>query len=133
MKSQVNNTEKRIVVAFHIGRGGRFNNAGHVTFIGEKNFDELIQMNDEHLFYQDRLPNGRFSKPFYTDLNGTVIVDTDEFGKETGTLNFDNGYDTDTCCYLDDCSQEDLKIIAESTKWKSYELEKFLEENLENE
>lgn len=27
---------KKTIVAFHVGRGGRFNNQGHVTFIGEQ-------------------------------------------------------------------------------------------------
>lgn len=36
------NTSKKnsgIIVAFHTGRGGRFYNAGHTTFIGEKSID----------------------------------------------------------------------------------------------
>jgi hypothetical protein len=107
---------QRTIVAFHTGRGGRFNNAGHVTFIGEKNFQDLIQMNDDHLFLQDR-KNGKFCKKHYTDLNGTVIVDAEDFNSLVGTLNFDNDYDTDSACYLDECSEEELRIIANSDYW----------------
>lgn len=109
------NTE-RTIVAFHIGRGGRFNNAGHKTFIGEKNFQDLISMNSEHLFEQNR-ENGKFCRKYYTDLNGTVIVEADDVNALVGSLNFDNDYDTDYCCYLDECDENELRIIAESDYW----------------
>lgn len=107
---------QRTIVAFHTGRGGRFNNAGHVTFMGEKNFQDLISMNSENLFEQNRV-KGRFSKPYLTDLNGQVIVEAEDFNALVGTLNFDNDYDTDCACYLDECSDEELRIIAESDYW----------------
>jgi hypothetical protein len=42
METLNNTTEKSgIIVAFHTGRGGRFYNAGHTTFIGEKKISEF--------------------------------------------------------------------------------------------
>ena len=37
---------KNTIVYFHTGRGGRFHNAGHTTFCGDKNILQVIQMND---------------------------------------------------------------------------------------
>jgi hypothetical protein len=37
------NNQKNIIVAFHIGRGGRFHSPGHRTFIGEKRINQFIQ------------------------------------------------------------------------------------------
>jgi hypothetical protein len=34
------------IVFFHIGRGGRFNNAGYKDFCGAKNITEVLQLND---------------------------------------------------------------------------------------
>lgn len=39
-------TENKTIVFFHTGRGGRFNNSGHVTFCGTKNIEEVLQLND---------------------------------------------------------------------------------------
>jgi hypothetical protein len=36
-----NTTNTQIIVAFHIGRGGRFHNAGHKSFIGEKKISDF--------------------------------------------------------------------------------------------
>lgn len=120
--------ENKIIVAFHIGRGGRFNNGGYVTFIGEKNFQDLIGLNSEHLFEQNRV-NGKFSKPYLTNLNGTIIVDSDEYNNEVGRLEFDTIYDTDYCKYIENCSDKELSIIADSNKYKSFQLEEFLTEH----
>lgn len=35
------------IVYFHIGRGGRFNNAGHTTFCGRKDIEQVLQSADE--------------------------------------------------------------------------------------
>lgn len=37
---------KKIILAFHIGRGGRFNNPGHLTYLGEQAITELSVYND---------------------------------------------------------------------------------------
>lgn len=122
----------RIIVAFHTGRGGRFYNAGHVSFIGEKNFQELISINENNLFSQNRDEQGRFCKPFLVDLNGNIIVDAEDLNNEVGRLTFDGQYDSDYSCYLDECSENEFKIIYESSNYKSYELEYWMKENFIN-
>jgi hypothetical protein len=44
-------TENKTVVHFHIGRGGRYNNAGHRTFEGIATFQEVISEKSDSLFY----------------------------------------------------------------------------------
>jgi len=36
-------TIEKKIIAFHIGRGGRFNNQGYLTFIGEKNIGDFTE------------------------------------------------------------------------------------------
>lgn len=44
-------TKERTIVAFHIGRGGKFYNAGHKTFIGEKKIGDFT--NDLFLSFEN--------------------------------------------------------------------------------
>ena len=39
-------TQNNTIVYFHIGRGGRFHNAGRKTFCGEKTIQEVLQIAD---------------------------------------------------------------------------------------
>ena len=34
--------QNQTIVAFHVGRGGRYWNPGHVSFIGEKKISEFV-------------------------------------------------------------------------------------------
>lgn len=116
---------QKIIVAFHTGRGGRFHNGGHVTFIGEKNFQDLILMNSNNLFEKNRDENGKFCKPYLTDDSGNHITDDDIRG-EVGTLDFDGQYDTDRAKYIEDCADWEIEKIAKSSEYKSYELREWL-------
>lgn len=120
-------TTSKIIVAFHIGRGGRFHNAGHVTFIGEKNFQDLIQMNSNELFERNRDERGQFCKPFLTDCSGNHVTDDDIRG-EVGKLEFDTIYDSDASGYIEDCPDWQIELIAKSSEYKSPELCAWLSE-----
>lgn len=127
-KKQTTNTmeNKKIIVAFHVGRGGRFHNAGHKTFIGERNLKDLISMNSNNLFEVNRDFLGRFCKPFLTDCSGHVVLDSDRFNDEVGCLDFDGTYDTDYCRYIEDCDEDELDIIRNSGEYMSLELSEYL-------
>lgn len=116
---------QKIIVAFHEGKGGRFHNAGHVTFIGEKNFQELMANNSNNIFERNRDEKGKFCKAYLTDGSGNHITDDDIRG-EVGTLNFDNQYDTDRAKYIEDCADWELEKIAKSSEYKSNELREWL-------
>ena len=100
-----NNNNDRIVVAFHIGLRGK-------TFIGERDFQELINDRMDSLFLHDRDQSGRFCKPYYTDASGNVMVEPGEMKNEVGRLDWDGSYNTDYACYLDECDEDELRLIA---------------------
>ena len=117
--------ENQIIVAFHIGRGGRFYNAAHKTFLGELNFWDLQWLNADNIFYRDRDERGRFMKTEIYDGSGNLVSDDDPKGL-IGRLDFDGDYDTDYCKYIEDCTDEELQIIAKSIDFKSFELQEYL-------
>ena len=117
--------ENKIIVAFHIGRGGRFYNAGHKTFLGELNFRDLQKLNANNIFYRDRDERGRFMKTEIYDGAGNFVSDDDPKGL-IGRLDFDGDFDTDYCKYIEDCTDEELQIIAKSIDFKSFELKEYL-------
>ena len=120
----LNNNSNRIVVAFHIGRKGK-------TFLGEKDFQELINDRNDSLFLKDRDARGRFCKPFYADASGNVIVEPGEMKSEVGTLDFDGLYDTDVACYLDECDDDELRIIARDDAFVSLEVFEYVSDRLD--
>jgi len=117
--------ENKIIVAFHIGRGGRFYNSGHKTFLGELNFSDLQMLNANNIFYRDRDERGRFMKTEIYDGAGNFVSDDDPKGL-IGRLDFDGDFDTDYCKYIEDCTDEELQIIAKSIDFKSFELKEYL-------
>ena len=115
----------KIIVAFHTGRGGRHNNPGHVTFIGEKNFQELISLNSDNVFEHNRDDKGRFYTPFLTDSQQCPITHDDIRG-EVGRLDFYGHYDTYTAISIEDCTEDELQVIIESDLYKSGQLVEWL-------
>ena len=123
--SNNNNNGGRIVVAFHIGRRGK-------TFLGERDFQELISDRLDSLFLHNRDSKGKFCKPFYADASGNVMVEPDEMNSEVGTLDWDGSYDTDYACYLDECDDDELRIIARDNAFISHEVFDYVTERLDD-
>ena len=117
---------KKIIVTFHIGRGGRFYNSGHKTYKGEKSFKEIISENENHIYIKNRDENGKYIKPIITDESGNEISDNN-INDETGTLNFDGDYDTTITKYIEECTETEIQIIEESNLYKSEELKEYLQ------
>lgn len=145
-----NQNENLAIVAFHIGRGGRRNNAGHKTFIGEKKigtFTDHLFLNPENLadfskrygfdimvdLIQARdfdtleekfgITEEMIGEQIYTDCNGNQVGLTlaeEETG--IGCIDEDGQYDTTYSCYLSDCSEEEIELISSSDFYKSIEL-----------
>lgn len=111
-----NNSDNRIVVAFHIGRGGQFHNPGHKTYKGEINFTQLCNSNDQYLYEVNRDSNGRFCRPYLIDAGGNTAVTPDDYGKEVGSIDYDGEYDTWVCQYIEDCSDTELTMIYEAAE-----------------
>lgn len=117
--------ENRIIVAFHIGRGGRFNNQGHKSYIGERDFQDLVKSNSDELFIVNRNKDGKFCKPYYVNGAGNRVSD-DPINAKVGILDFDGEYDTDIARYIEDCTDEEIDLIRDSREYKSPELEAWL-------
>lgn len=144
-----NNTIEKTIVAFHTGRGGRFYNAGHVSFIGERKIDEFV--NDLFVRFENELeifeaidnrPNllekyyecsdkedfsffeklgFKIGEKIYTDGNGTPVGLTfAEAETGVGVINIDNEYDTTACMFLEDCSEDQLQLIVDSENQAGY-------------
>ena len=119
-------TKQGIIVAFHISRGGRFNNSGYKSYLGEKTFKDLISMNEDNLYIVNRDQQGRFIKPIFADGSGNEVSD-DSIDSLTGSLNFDGDYDTYIAKYIEECTDKELDTIRNSNEWKSSELNEYLE------
>lgn len=111
-----NNSDNRIVVAFHVGRGGRFHNPGHKEYKGEINFVQLCNSQIQYLNEVTRDSNGRFCRPYLVDAGGNTAVTPDDYGKEVGVINYDYDYDTWVCKYIEDCSDSELMMIYETAE-----------------
>jgi hypothetical protein len=87
------------ILAFHIGRGGRFHNPGHLTFIGFKAIDRFT---DDLFMNEDETE--------YIDSNGNEVgLSVDNDG--TGRIDIDRDYDTTYCKYLDDLDENEMDAI----------------------
>ena len=118
-------TKRTMVLSFHVCRGGRFFNPGHVEFVGEKTFSDVCSMLSDRLFTKNRDEHGRFCKPYIADEVGTVVSEDDENGR-TGEIDFDGDYDryyTIEIEDIDDLSDSELEAIREYKGYISEDLE----------
>jgi len=118
--------QNRIIVSFHIGRGGRFYNNGHKSYLGEKTFKDLISMNEDSLYIVNRDEQGRFMRPTLFD-GFSNVVSNDDIDGLTGVLDFDGDYDTYIAKYIEYCTDQEIDLIKNSNEWKSSELNEYLE------
>ena len=91
------------IVKFNIGRGGKFNNQGHKTFIGT----ERIDQGDDYdsLFLNEETGE-------YLDCDGnSVELTKEEAEKGIGTIDLDGSYDTTYTKYITDINETELDIL----------------------
>ncbi len=101
-------------VCFHIGRGGRFRNPGHKTFVpGVTSLSQCFA--DEYKYTiidtdddGNPLPDDEWKLVAAGDA---VLTGRDEIESETGVLDWDGEYDTDIVKPISDCTQEELELI----------------------
>ena len=109
-------TVKIMYVSFHVTRGGKFFNPGHLEFVGEMDFQELQSYLDSHIFIKNRDEKGRFCKPYIADCDGNQ-VSYDDISAMVGTIDLDGDYDTYYVMDADDMGEEELEAIR---KYKGY-------------
>lgn len=123
-------TTNKTIVAFHIHRGGHFNNAGHYDYMSDiKNFQDLLGVcGDNEIFFNDTDPGT--DKPLtaaeqtITDGSGRVLVEgADAINAEVGFLDFDGEYDSYDVCYIDNCSEREEAALL--TAYKAGEVSKW--------
>ena len=102
-------------VRFHIGRGGRLNNAGHKTYVGTVNElsdcfgDSIVISEDEN---GKTLPDSEWQ---LVDSGSNVILSgRDKIESDTGILDWDGEYDTDIVRYLSECDDEEYQLILDT-------------------
>lgn len=111
-----NTIMKKIIVAFHIGRGGHFNNPNHKTFnpnissLQECFGDSIII--DEDPETEEALPDEEW---LLLDSGGKEMLHgRQEIESETGVLDWDGIYDKDIVKDIEDCTDEELELVFNS-------------------
>lgn len=98
-------------ITFHIGRGGRFNNAGYKTFYDAIDFQELIRRESNNLYYDE-------DSFCYTDAFGNILIDAEKSESYSGVLDYDGEYDTFITKRINNLSEEEILIVLRD---KGYE------------
>jgi hypothetical protein len=140
--TQTHNGVETIIAAFKIGRGGHFNNAGHLRFVGFKKIGEftddlfleyenlekykkrygfehlrnLVNNNEWDLVEEEfgLTESDMGEKVYYDEVGHKVGLTEDEALEGIGRINIDNGYDTTYCTRLADCDAKELQLIIDS-------------------
>ena len=121
MNTTILEEAQNIKVRFHIGRGGRFHNAGHKTYVGTVN-DLSDCFGDSFVISEDEngkpLPDSEWQ---LVDGGGNVILSgRDEIEAETGILDWDGEYDTDIVRYLSECDDDEYQMILDAAERGGY-------------
>lgn len=128
---------ERLFVRFHIGRGGRFNNQGHLSFVNEDNFQDLISacadklfdaksIYDEETETETELPEDEWN---YHDAGGKILVKGREaMEADTGRLDWDGLYDTDYVKTTDELNDNEIECL-----WEEYCHEAWMSDELKDE
>ena len=112
-------TLSEIYVSFHKGRGGRFWNAGYVTFHGEWDFQELLQTCSDVLFEVKEIfdeDGNEVALPedeWYVHDGGDnkLLEGREEMEAKTGCLDFDGEYSTDYTRTLNECGDKEWDAL----------------------
>lgn len=100
---------------FHIGRGGRFYNGGHLTFKGEADFAEIQRGRADDLLWIDEDENGnplpKEQQQLRALCSGEILAQGDEIYAETGRLDFDGEFDTDYVTTPDNLNDDEIRVM----------------------
>ena len=137
---------EKTIVAFHVGRGGRFYNPRHLTYLDDKpisaytdglfidyeNLKEVMDRLKDHPNLLAKLEqcidkgDVSFFGKLGLDLGEEVYIDecgnpveltVKEAETGIGCINIDNEYNTTYTCYLEDCSEYELEAILRSDRF----------------
>ena len=120
MNTTVFEEAQNIKVRFHIGRGGRFHNAGHKTYVGTVNGLSDCFGESTMLISEDE--NGKPLPDSEWQLvdGGVILSGRDEIESETGILDWDGEYDTDIVRHLSECDDYEYQLILDAAERGEY-------------
>ena len=96
----------KTIVAFRIGRGGRFNNPGHLFYLGQRGIEMFTEdlfiahINDEHVYVNDQ--------------QRQVGLTLKEARTGIGMIDQDGHYDTIYTKHIQQCNERELDCILKS-------------------
>jgi hypothetical protein len=109
----------KTILHFHIGRGGRFNNPGFLTFEGVRNLQDVLNLyGDKHWwFIYERDAKGRFCTPYLTDSNGNSFgLTVKEIELGIGIWEIDNDFNTHYTKYAEDLNDDEIKLVLKEAE-----------------
>ena len=120
MNTTVFEEAQNIKVRFHIGRGGRFYNAGHKTYVGTVNGLSDCFGESTMLISEDE--NGKPLPDSEWQLvdGGVILSGRDKIESETGILDWDGEYDTDIVRHLSECDDDEYQLILDAAERGEY-------------
>ena len=120
MNTTVFEVAQNIKVRFHIGRGGRFHNAGHKTYVGTVNGLSDCFGESTMLISEDE--NGKPLPDSEWQLvdGGVILSGRDKIESETGILDWDGEYDTDIVRHLSECDDDEYQLILDAAERGEY-------------
>ena len=110
------------ILQFYKGRGGRFHNAGFLSFVG---FSEKLTI--QHLIFQNYYWIEE-KETFFNDSNNEVDYCINEDG--SGWVSDDGEYDTDSFCLENNLNDKEINVILDEIANESlhfHELQRIVE------
>ena len=108
-------TLENTLLHFHTGRGGRFRNAGYTTLEGE-----VSSISDLVVF--DYLYLNEDCSDYLDSSENAVGLTIEDVEKGIGTIDFDGDYDTHYVKSMEDLTEKEILLIADSSEFNKTEL-----------
>ncbi len=106
----------RTIAMFHVGRGGRFGNAGHLTFVGFKPIDEAYVV--ERLFINESEfdEDGNTIEVGVFECSGKLVMSIENWHEACrtgiGRIDIDGDYESTYTEYVDSLSEREMEAMV---------------------
>ena len=120
MNTTILEEAQNIKVRFHIGRGGRFYNAGHKTYVGTVNGLSDCFGESTMLISEDENGKPLPDSEWRLVDGGVILSGRDEIESDTGILDWDGEYDTDIVRHLSECDDDEYQLILDAAERGEY-------------
>ncbi len=111
-----NTNTNRTIAMFKLGRGGRFNNAGHLSFVGFKPIDEACVVSNLSIIESELDEDGTTTEVGVFDCSGDLIMSIEDWHESCrtgiGRIDIDGAYDTTYTEYVDSLSKSELEAMV---------------------